>query len=657
MASDPLSNAPRASGAPVIQMPSQAPPPPVIIPPGSAGGPGMQGVPGGPGGPGGAGGPQLAPDAKLGGSPASPGAGGGRAAQILLNAGLSPDELQNMTPERFQVLMKSGRIPPQAMQALMQDPEFLKTFKISCFKCVRFSNMNPFLVSILIAPAMLFYAMDTAGLNVSVPLISASLNLDKSIVQWLVHSEILICTFIGPMAPKIGERFGITRIFILANAIFSLFTLLLSFAYKSFPLMVVFRVLASIGLALMLPLATPTAFMLVSRARLPITLAINSTLVPLGTLLNSLISGALTSISDTSWSYIFLMIGCLGCAFTVILGVALPTKFPRGNPKAKIDFLGALYIGLGLALIVFSFTLLSMDDIPSWVCPITLIAGIGCLVGFYFWSYSRTASTRRCIPIAMPLIARQVFNRSYSLVIIMAVLGTLAVYGEQFFRAYIWLQVYNQPRSLNGVLMAIPSLFTCAFSFVISLIYKKMVARWLIVIYQALYAAAVLAAAFTLGTHVAVTMIFVIITTVTFLAFGITFQSFSMANAPRQYAPSIGTMNTLSQNLGHSLGVGICVTIQNSLQRSGSSLATSIMWTYVFCGCVAIITIPMGYFIGMVKADRGKVGFSERALNKTHTFEENLLNNGEMVEVVEDEEAASTTERLAPPEVYIMWGM
>lgn len=574
-----------------------------------------------------------------------------------------------MTPEKFQMLMKSGRIPPQAMQALMQNPEFLKTFKISPFKCVRFSNMNPIIVSVLIAPAMLFYAMDTAGLNVSVPLISASLNLDKSIVQWLVHSEILICTFIGPMAPKIGERFGITRIFILANALFSVFTLALSFAYKSFALMVVFRVLASIGLALMLPLATPTAFMLVSRAKLPITLAVNSTLVPLGTLLNSVIAGALTSISETSWSYIFLMIGCLGCAFTVVLGVVLPTKFPRGNPKVKIDLLGALYMGLGLALIVFSFTLLSMDSIPFWICPITLILGIGFLVGFCFWSYGKAAATRSCVPIAMPLIARQVFNRSYSLVIIMAILGTLAVYGEQFFRAYIWLQVYGQSRSLNGVLMAIPSLFTCASSFLISIIYKKMVARWLIVIYQASYTACVLAAGFTLGTHIAVTMIFVILTTVTFLAFGITFQSFSMANAPRQYAPSIGTMNTLSQNLGHSLGVGLCILVQNSLYKPvcgptgclpddlSKAMATSIMWTYVFCGCVAAITIPMGYFIGMVKADRGKVGFSERALNKTHTFEENLLNNQEMIEVVEDDESASAVDRLAPPEVYISWGM
>lgn len=612
------------------------------------------------------------------------------AAQAEAAGAGSPEEPLDSAEVSNLIKDQAQRLTFQAMN----DSSFLPKLKISKFRCVRFASMGALPVTFLIAPAQLMYAMDTAAFSVNVPLMAESLNLPTSQVQWLIHTEILIFMFLGAFAARLGDKYGITKCFLVGNWVFAIFTIALTFFDKSFGLLILIRILASTGLAVMLPLSTPTAYMFVRRDRLPMVLGLNMTLLPLGLFINSIAAGALANIH---WRYVFLLNGVLSILFCVIQTIFIPWQYPRGIRSVKVDIIGALLLGIGLCLLVFGASSLAMDDVPKAVAPITLVLGILIVVAFGFWSfykptgrlesfsYSRVApgsagQPRRrtlrqviydAVNITTPLFRKEVFNRSYCFGIVSYFILMLAQYGEKFYIAYIFIVVYEVNKTLNGVFMALPALLTCVASPFIAMLYKRLVARYVLIVCGVCYGAVLIVQGLTLGINVYLTMSLTVVTAQLILFFIINFASFSMANAPRQYASSIGTINNIAQCLGHSMGVGLCVTIQSMTFAQSCStaecLANKVMYAEKYGVSIGIADVVMavllvlagvlGVFIGVVKADRGKLGFTERALARSRNFQENIQNSSEMVELTREnpDEANRLDTMLVPEGVYITW--
>lgn len=145
-----------------------------------------------------------------------------------------------------------------------------------------------------------------------------------------------------------------------------------------------------------------------------------------------------------------------------------------------------------------------------------------------------------------------------------------------------------------------------------------------------------------LDEHVALVVVMGTICIISFIALLISIQTASLANTPTKYAPTIGSLNSIMTNLGHSIGIALAVTVQSTITASSSSsdprygLKRGIQTGMLSCTFFGIALVIVAFFMGVLKSDRGKCGFSERILARTKHFPENINNSGEMVEIQGD---------------------
>lgn len=514
--------------------------------------------------------------------------------------------------------------------------------KSFCSK-VKLGQTSPFLAGLVVAPGQLIYAMEATSFAVNLPKIAEKLGQTTSTIQWVIHAELIICCGFGCLAPALADRFGISNVYIAAGYIFGLFTLALTFVKDSLIGIIICRLLASFGLAMLLPLGNPMAYLMTSRQKLPIVLTINSSATPIGTIFSSLLSGLIEE--RIGWQYMMTIIGSLSL-FHASYSIFLCLHF-KGNRAIKIDYIGALFILCAVALFIFGMTSIS-EGLPWYAAAIALPLGVGFFVIFYFWN-TRWAKN--------PLYPRQAFNPSVFRNLVAQFLNACLYFGERFFSPYIIVRYWGMTSLVNGSFAAIGGVLSIGFSPLFTLANQKIVARLMIIIFSLVFTGSLLVEAFLLKVHVALVVVMGSICIVAFIALSISIQTASMVNTPVQYAPIIGSLNSIMINLGHSVGVALGVIVQTNVYRSQggddavfnkkgeSEYGTSIMWGDVTMCVFGVSLFITAFFMGVLKSDRGKIGFSERRLARTKHYAENINNSGEMVEISANDFAAQQEQR------------
>ncbi|TNJ28551.1 Transporter, MFS superfamily protein [Giardia muris] len=514
--------------------------------------------------------------------------------------------------------------------------------KSFCSK-VKLGQTSPLLAGLVVAPGQLIYAMEATSFAVNLPIIAEKLSEKTSTIQWVIHAELIICCGFGCLAPTLADRFGISSVYIAAGYIFGLFTLALTFAANSLAGIIICRLLASFGLAMLLPLGNPMAYLMTSRQKLPIVLMINSSATPIGTIFSSLLSGFVAE--KIGWQYMMTIIGSLSLVHASY-SIFLCLHF-KGNRAIKIDYIGAFFILLAAALFIFGMTSIS-EGLPWYAAAIALPLGVGFFVIFFFWN-TRWAKH--------PLYPRQAFNPSVLRNLLAQFLNACLYFGERFFSPYIIVRYWGMAPLINGCFSAIGGVLSIGFSPLFTLANRKIVARLMIIIFSLVFTGSLLVEALLLKTHVAVVVVMGSICIVAFIALSISIQTASMVNTPVQYAPIIGSLNSIMVNLGHSVGVALGVIVQSNLfrhyggddassnQKGESSYGTSIMWGDVTMCIFGVSLFITAFFMGVLKSDRGKIGFSERRLARTKHYAENINNSGEMVEISANDIVAQQEQR------------
>lgn len=517
---------------------------------------------------------------------------------------------------------------PAAMKAaaLAQNPP--KSF---CKKS-KLGGTPSWVAALIVAPGQLIYAMEAVCFAVNLPIISDRLNVETSVVQWVIHSELLVCCGFGCLAPKLAEKFGISYVYIASSYTFGLFTFLITFFPTNLAAVIICRLMASFGLALLLPLGNPMAYIMTSKAKLPVVLTVNSAATPIGTIFSSLVSSAIAEKSQ--WTYMMTIIGLfsmLHATYSVFLCLQI-----KGNRNAKIDWIGALLIITSVTLIIFGLTSIS-EGMPWYAGALSLLFGASVFVVFFFWN----TRWSKC-----PLYVKSAFNPSVFKNLVAMLMTACLYFGERFFFPYIIVRYYQYSSITNGLFSAIGGVLSIGFSPLFTLANRKIVARVIIIIFGLIYLVAMVIEALFLDSHVALVVIMGTICIISFIALLISIQTASMANTPTKYAPTIGSLNSIMSNFGHSIGIALAVTVQSSVykpQTNGGmsttpnpTLKSSIEAGILSCTFFAAALIIVAFFMGVLKSDRGKCGFSERILARTKHFPENINNSGEMVEIQGD---------------------
>jgi EmrB/QacA subfamily drug resistance transporter len=241
------------------------------------------------------------------------------------------------------------------------------------------------LIPLVVASALFMENLDSTVIATSLPAIAADLGEDPVILKLAFTSYLLSLAIFIPVSGWCADRFGARTIFRLAIAIFTLASIACGFA-QTLEGLVVARAAQGLGGALMVPVGRIIILRLVPKAELLGAMAFLTVPALIGPLAGPPLGGFITTYLH--WRWIFWINVPFG-----ILGMILASRFMpplKADGVPRLDVIGFLLSGLGLAAAIFGFTTLARSLFPPAVAPALTIGG-AVLLGLYVVHAQRTS--------------------------------------------------------------------------------------------------------------------------------------------------------------------------------------------------------------------------------------------------------------------------
>lgn len=291
------------------------------------------------------------------------------------------------------------------------------------------------LITAILASSMAF--IDSTALNVALPALQRSLNLDGLQLLWVVNAYTLMLAAFTLLGGALGDVMGKRRVFMLGIAGFSLFSALCGISENGGQL-IIFRALHGLAAALMVPgsLSLITAsFDRKERGRAIGTWSMFSSLT---TIMGPVLGGYLAA--QGWWRAIFYINVPLGLFSLLILWWKVDE--PVAPHERKLDWTGSLLSALAFSLITYGFIKASENGFQQTAVWLSLTAGLLALAAFIWWE---NRVTKPMLPLR--LFRSPTFSG--------ANLMTLFVYGALttvlFFLPLNLIQVQGYPEDLAGL--------------------------------------------------------------------------------------------------------------------------------------------------------------------------------------------------------------
>jgi EmrB/QacA subfamily drug resistance transporter len=291
------------------------------------------------------------------------------------------------------------------------------------------------LLATVIASGMSFITSTSIG--VLLPGMQRELDLDGVQMIWVANAYTLFLSSLILVGGALGDRLGRKRVFMFGISLFALASVACGLAIGGYQLIVA-RGIQGIGAALMVPtsLAVLSASFPPERRGRAIGLwsTFTSASIALGPALGGVLAGA------GLWRVVFF----LNLALAAI-ALAAASRIPAMEPvdrEGRIDWLGALLVTLGLALLTLGF---SQGPGRGWGDPLVagaLIGGIAALVAFVLWQKR----------MSHPLIPLELFrSATFSGGNLLTLFLYIALQSVFFFLPINLIQVQGYPESLAGL--------------------------------------------------------------------------------------------------------------------------------------------------------------------------------------------------------------
>ena len=207
------------------------------------------------------------------------------------------------------------------------------------------------LVPIVVATALFMENTDSTVLSTALPAIAADLRQDPIALKLALTSYLVSLAVFIPVSGWMADRFGARNVFRSALAVFMAGSLACAFA-GSLPAFVSARFLQGLGGAMMVPVGRLVILRSVPRDDLVNAMAWVTMPALVGPVIGPPLGGFITTYLD--WRWIFFINLPVGLA-----GILLATRFMpdiRETERRRLDILGFVTFGLGLALLMLGFS-------------------------------------------------------------------------------------------------------------------------------------------------------------------------------------------------------------------------------------------------------------------------------------------------------------
>jgi EmrB/QacA subfamily drug resistance transporter len=195
---------------------------------------------------------------------------------------------------------------------------------------------------------------------------------------WVLTANILPLAAFMVLGGRLGDMFGLRRVFLVGAVIFAAATTLAGFA-QDMPWMIGARVAQGTGAALMMPTSVAIVSSVFPDERRGTALGVLAGGSAFFAALGPVLGGVLTSID---WRLVFLINVPLAVAAIVMTRAATPRLEPRADVDRRIDWAGVVTFALGIAALVFG---LQQGEAGSWAdtgTVVPLAAGVASLIAF-----------------------------------------------------------------------------------------------------------------------------------------------------------------------------------------------------------------------------------------------------------------------------------
>jgi DHA2 family lincomycin resistance protein-like MFS transporter len=235
------------------------------------------------------------------------------------------------------------------------------------------SGRNRLVINLLLVATFVVILNETL-MAVALPRLMHDLNVPASAVQWLTTAFLLTVSVVIPITGFLLQRLNTRPVFVLAMSLFSLGTLIASFA-ANLEMLIVARIVQATGTAIMMPLLMTTVMTLAPPESRGKTMGFISTVISVAPAIGPTISGII--LNYLSWRWMFLLIlpialGALLLGWRRIQNVTTPHH-------AAIDAISVVLSGFAFGGIVYG-----LSNIGVAAAPGTVPAGIYCAVGAVF---------------------------------------------------------------------------------------------------------------------------------------------------------------------------------------------------------------------------------------------------------------------------------
>jgi EmrB/QacA subfamily drug resistance transporter len=190
--------------------------------------------------------------------------------------------------------------------------------------------------------------LDATIVNVAVPTLGRRFHAPISSIQWVMTAYLLAFATVIPLSGWLSRRFGATRVWVAALAVFMAGSVLAGVSW-SLGTLVLFRVVQGVGGGLIMPVGQAILAHAAGPSRMGRVMSIVGIPMLLAPVFGPVIGGVL--VDDASWRWIFfinLPVGALAVALALRL---LPAAPPRR--AERLDLRGLVLLPPGLASCVY----------------------------------------------------------------------------------------------------------------------------------------------------------------------------------------------------------------------------------------------------------------------------------------------------------------
>lgn len=328
---------------------------------------------------------------------------------------------------------------PPAADPTSPTPKTMETFDR------RYANR----VMLLLAGVVLVVLYIEGMLTPSLPTIQSDFGVDAAQVTLIISAYAAAGVALSPVIGKLGDIYGKRKVMIAVMFTYATAVTVTGFS-PTFAFMVGARAIQGVGLTIM-PLGMSLMREEFPREMVPRAQGILSAMFGIGFAI-SLPLGSLVS-QDYGWRWTYHS----AVPFVVVMAVLLfflVKESPYRRPNTQVDYLGALFLGLGLAGIVAA---LSQGEYWGWTSPLTLgFLALGAIMFIPFALVERSLSVRKREPI---VDVRLLGERNVTVTNVVLTVAGLGMYMALFTLIY----QFEYPLASGGYNAACVSLTKCSF--------------------------------------------------------------------------------------------------------------------------------------------------------------------------------------------------